>query len=61
MSGATVLFVKGPALNAPSASWGGQGVWCFTMAFKIVNSLRMQAVRATFAAFPPPANARRMF
>jgi hypothetical protein len=27
-------------------------MWRLAMAFKIVNSLRMQAVSATFAAFP---------
>jgi hypothetical protein len=52
-SGATVLFVKGLLVyEAIETSLGCQGVWCFTMAFRIVNSLRMQAVRATFAAFP---------
>jgi hypothetical protein len=37
---------------ASSTSRDCQGVWRFTMAFRIVKSLRMQAVRATFAAFP---------
>jgi hypothetical protein len=52
-SRATVLFVKGLLIYyAIETSLGCQGVWCFTMAFRIVNSLRMPAVRATFAACP---------
>jgi hypothetical protein len=41
-----------PVCYALGTSCGCQGVWCFTMAFRIVNSLRMQAVNATFATFP---------
>jgi hypothetical protein len=52
LSGATVLFVKGLRPYSTDTSWGCQGVWCFTMAFRIVSSLRIQAVRATFATLP---------
>jgi hypothetical protein len=29
-----------------NSSWDCQGAWCFTMALRIVNSLRIQAIKA---------------
>ena len=40
------------ACYALSTSSACHEAWCFTMAFRIVNSLRIQAVSATFAALP---------
>ena len=40
------------ACYALSTSSGCHEAWCFILAFRIVNSLRMQAVSATFAALP---------
>jgi len=53
MSGATVLIVKrGLVCYALGTSCTCQGFWCLTMALRIVKSLRIQAVSATFATLP---------
>src|SRR5262245_58768112 len=50
---ATVLFVKGVFVcDALGTSAGYHGIWGFTIAVRIVKSLRTQAVSATFAALP---------
>ena len=53
-SGATVLIVKDYFIYEAIifSSWGCQGVWGFTIALRMVNSLRIQAVRATLATVP---------
>ena len=43
---------RGHGMLCARTSSGCHGAWCFTMAFRIVNSLRIQAVSATFAALP---------
>ena len=43
---------RGLVCEAIDTSRGCQGLWCFILACRIVNSVRMQAVDATFAAFP---------
>lgn len=54
MSRATVLIVKDYVFYRAImfSSWSCQGVWCFTIALRRVKSLRIQAIKATFASLP---------